>query len=275
MSPASSSLKVFITGASSGIGQALARHYARQGAVLGLIGRDTGRLQCLAASLPLPHAVRCYAVDVRDTATLRHAAQDFITQFGCPDIVIANAGISVGVHTEEAADLPGFEAIMDTNWLAMVATFQPFVALMRARKHGVLAGIASVAGVRGLPGHGAYSASKAAVIAYLESLRVELRRDGVGVVTIMPGYIRTPMTDGNPFPMPFLMDAERFARKAAGAIARRKRFAVYPWQMRIAAALLYAMPRWLYDALFARAPRKPRAAHTPASGNDRSHGSGA
>lgn len=261
MPPASAALRIFITGASSGIGLALARHYAAEGAILGLVGRNSERLQALAQSLPHPHAVQCYALDVRDAAALQAAAQDFITRFGCPDIVIASAGISAGVHTADAADLPGFQAIMQTNWLAMVATFQPFVDLMSERRSGTLVGVASVAGVRGLPGHGAYSASKAAVIAYLESLRVELRAHRVGVVTLVPGYIRTPMTDGNPFPMPFLMDVDRFARKAAGAIARRKRFAVYPWQMRVVAALLAGVPRWLYDRLASRAPRKPRAAN--------------
>lgn len=262
--------KVFITGASSGIGRALAQHYARQGAVLGLVGRDAQRLQSVVDTLPHPHAAHCYVADVRDTAALRNAARAFIDHFGCPDIVIASAGISAGVHTEDADDLARFEAIMDTNWLAMIATFQPFIAPMRQRGSGVLAGIASLAGVRGLPGHGAYSASKAAVISTLESLRVELRRDGIGVVTIAPGYIRTPMTDGNPFPMPFLMDVDAFARKAARAIARRRRFAVYPWPMRIVSALLHVLPRWLYDAAFARAPRKPRATanETPGKARD-------
>jgi len=130
---------------------------------------------------------------------------------------------------------------------------------MEEARHGTLVGIASVAGVRGLPGSAAYSASKAAALAYLESLRVEMRPFGVAVVTIAPGYIRTPMTAHNPYPMPFLMDAERFAEKAAGAIARKVRFAVFPWPMRIVATLLGCLPRWLYDRLFENAPRKPRA----------------
>jgi short-subunit dehydrogenase len=130
---------------------------------------------------------------------------------------------------------------------------------MTEARRGTLVGIASVAGVRGLPGSAAYSASKAAALAYLESLRVEMRPFGVAVVTIAPGYIRTPMTAHNPYPMPFLMDADRFAEKAAGAIARKVRFAVFPWPMRIVAALLGCLPRWLYDLVFEKAPRKPRA----------------
>ncbi|WP_025249945.1 SDR family oxidoreductase [Pandoraea pnomenusa] len=257
MATHTTSPKVFITGASSGLGEALARHYAAQGAILGLVGRRGDKLADLAATLPHPHAVHCYAVDVRDALALRAAAGDFMARHGVPDIVIANAGISHGVNTEDAADLPHFASVMDTNWMAMVATFSPFVAPMRARKRGTLVGIGSVAGVRGLPGHGAYSASKAAAMTYLESLRVELRADKVAVVTIAPGYIRTPMTDGNPFPMPFLMDADKFARKAAAAIARGKRFVVLPWQMGIVACAMRRLPRWLYDRLFARAPRKP------------------
>ncbi|GAB3629743.1 short-chain dehydrogenase [Pandoraea terrae] len=260
MATETQSPKVFITGATSGIGEALARHYAAQGAILGLVGRRGERLAELAESLPHPHAVQCYALDVRDTRALRAAAADFMARHGCPDIVIANAGISHGVHTEDPEDLQHFEAVMATNWLAMVATFGPFVGPMRARRSGALVGIASVAGVRGLPGHGAYSASKAAAATYLESLRVELRGDKVGVVTIAPGYIRTPMTHGNPFPMPFLMDVDKFARRAAHAIARRKRYVVLPWPMGVVAWLMRRLPRWLYDAAFARAPRKPRLA---------------
>ncbi|MDN4575870.1 short-chain dehydrogenase [Pandoraea cepalis] len=258
MATHTTSPKVFITGASSGLGEALARHYAAQGAILGLVGRRGDRLADLAASLPHPHAVHSYALDVRDALALRAAADDFMARHGVPDIVIANAGISHGVTTEDPADLPHFASVMDTNWLAMVATFSPFVAPMRERKHGTLVGIGSVAGVRGLPGHGAYSASKAAAMTYLESLRVELRAAKVAVVTIAPGYIRTPMTDGNPFPMPFLMPPDTFARKAAAAIARRKRFVVLPWPMGVVACVMRCLPRWLYDVLFARAPRKPR-----------------
>ncbi|WP_087690032.1 SDR family oxidoreductase [Pandoraea sp. PE-S2R-1] len=268
MATHTASPKVFITGASSGLGEALTRHYAAEGAILGLVGRRGDKLADLAATLPHPHAVHCYALDVRDAIALRAAAEDFMSRHGTPDIVIANAGISHGVNTEDPADLPHFASVMDTNWMAMVATFSPFVGPMRAVKRGALVGIGSVAGVRGLPGHGAYSASKAAAMTYLESLRVELRADKVAVVTIAPGYIRTPMTDGNPFPMPFLMDADKFARKAASAIARRKRFVVLPWQMGLVACLLKCLPRWLYDMAFAKAPRKPRMADRQKAADD-------
>jgi short-subunit dehydrogenase len=129
---------------------------------------------------------------------------------------------------------------------------------MKSRKQGTLAGIASIAGFRGLPGAAAYSASKAAAISYLESLRVELAGSGVSVVTICPGYIATPLTGGNPYRMPFLMNADVAARKIADAIARRKRFYVLPWQMAVVGWFMRRLPRSLYDSLFSRAPHKPR-----------------
>jgi short-subunit dehydrogenase len=251
-------LKVFITGASSGIGRALAAEYARRGAILGLVARRADALAEFRQSHP-DCSISIYAADVRDAAALAQAARAFIDAHGLPDVVIANAGVSRGVLTGEG-DLDTFRDVMDTNYFGMVATFEPFAAAMRAARRGTLAGIASIAGVRGLPGSGAYSASKAAALAYLESLRVEMRPAGVRVVTIAPGYIRTPMTDHNPYPMPFLMDPARFAAKTADAIAHGRAFAVFPWQMRVAAALLRALPRWLYDRVFENAPHKPRAA---------------
>ncbi|WP_206954852.1 SDR family oxidoreductase [Trinickia acidisoli] len=252
-----SPLKVFITGASSGIGLALAGEYARQGATLGLVARRLDALAQFARRFP-QLSISIYSADVRDEASVARAASQFISEHGLPDIVIANAGISKGVATGHG-DLATFREVMDVNCFGMAATFEPFAKSMAETRRGTLVGIASVAGVRGLPGSGAYSASKAAALAYLESLRVEMRPFDVAVVTIAPGYIRTPMTAHNPYPMPFLMDAERFAEKAAGAIARKSRFAVFPWPMRIVATLLGCLPRWLYDRLFEKAPRKPRA----------------
>jgi len=189
---------------------------------------------------------------------LARAAAAFIARFGPPDVVIANAGVSRGTLTDEAGDAVAFREVMDINVLGMVHTFAPFVASMRSARRGALAGIASVAGFRGLPGAGAYSASKAAAIAYLESLRLELTGSGVAVVTICPGYIATPMTAGNPYPMPFLMSVNRAAGKIARAIARRRRFYVLPWPMAIVGWMLRILPRPLYDLAFAHAPRKPR-----------------
>lgn len=248
--------RIIVTGASSGIGAALVHHYAKSGATLGLIARSKSALEQLAAQLSTPHQI--YSVDVRDARGLRAAAADFITRYGCPDIVIANAGVSTGTLTELPEDLAAFKDVLDINVVGMVHTFQPFIGAMRAAGGGTLVGIASVAGFRGLPGAAAYSASKAAAIAYLESLRVEMRTSGVKVITICPGYIATPMTAQNPYPMPFILSADASARQIASVIDRGKSFAVIPWQIAIVARLMRALPNWLFDRLFSNAPRKPR-----------------
>ena len=248
--------KVFITGASSGIGAALARHYAAQGATLGLAARRAAQLQTLAATLSTQ--VSIYPLDVTDGAALAAAAQEFILRHGVPDIVIANAGISAGTRADLAADIGVLSRIMQTNVVGLATTLQPFVAPMRERGSGTLVGIASVAGFRGLAGAGAYSASKSAAITWLEALRLELHGSGVHVVTICPGYVATPLTAVNRHPMPFLLEAPEAARRIARAIGAKKRLAIIPWQMRLIFFFLRRMPNWLYDRLFARAPRKPR-----------------
>lgn len=249
-------LRVFITGASSGIGEALARHYAALGAVLGLAARDAQRLQALAGSLPTQAQV--YALDVTDSAALAAAAGDFCACHGAPDIVIANAGISAGTRGELAADIAVLTRILQTNVAGMAATLQPFIAPMRERRSGTLVGIASVAGFRGLAGAGAYSASKAAAITWLESLRLELHGSGVAVLTICPGFVATPLTARNRNPMPFLLQAPEAARRIARAIAAKKSLAVIPWQMRLVFLFLRRLPNRWYDRLLARAPRKSR-----------------
>lgn len=249
-------MKVVISGASSGLGLALAHHYLERGATVAAIARRGDLLQTLAEQFP--EQVQVYALDVRDAAALQAAAQDFIARYGTPDIVIANAGVSIGTLTRHAEDNDVFQQVMDINVMGAVKTFQPFVEAMRAAGRGRLVGIASVAGFRGLPGAGAYSASKAALISYLESLRIEMRGSSVKVVTICPGYIRTPMTDINPYPMPFMLEAREAARRMARVIERGKSFAVVPWQMALVGRVLKLLPDWLYDALFSRAPHKPR-----------------
>lgn len=195
---------------------------------------------------------------MRDAAALGAVAADFVSRHGPPDIVIGSAGVSYGTLTEFAADCATFREVMDVNVLGLVHTFQPFVAAMRARGSGSLVGIASVAGVRGLPGAGAYCASKAAAMRYLEGLRVELRGSGVRVTTIAPGYIATPMTSRNPYPMPFIIAADDAARRFARAIAAGSSYAVIPWQMAIVARVLALIPDALYDRIAAKAGRKPR-----------------
>lgn len=251
--------RVFITGASSGIGAALAREYAARGASLGLLARRRPLLEELAASLSHPERHRIYAADVTDHDAVAAAAADFIAAKGGADIVIASAGISHGTLTERPADLAVFDAVFATNVNATVATFAPFIASMKAQQGPRrLVGIGSVAGIRGMRGAGAYCASKAAVHSYCESLRLELRASGIKVVTIAPGYIDTPMTRKNRFPMPFLMPAERFAAQALDVIARGSSYRVLPWQMGVAAKLLRLLPNPLFDLAFSRAPTKQR-----------------
>ncbi len=257
------SQSVVITGASSGLGLALARHYLERGAIVAVVARRAEPLQTLSAEFP--GKVFCYALDVRDASAIQHAAEDFMARAGVPDIVIANAGVSRGTLTEYAEDIDVFQQVLDINVQGMVKTFQPFIAPMRAnsspdkgRLGGVLVGIASVAGFRGLPGSGAYSASKAAAISYLESLRVELCDSGVKVVTICPGYIKTPMTDVNPYPMPFILEPADAAQRMARVIARGCSFAVVPWQMGLVGRAMKLLPNWLYDLILKNATYKPR-----------------
>jgi hypothetical protein len=248
--------RIVITGASAGIGEALARHYAAADTVIGLVARRREPMQALASSLPGRFEV--YALDVADGAAMERAAREFCSRHGAPDLVIANAGISVGTHGDELADVDKLRRVLEVNVLGLAATLAAFAPAMRAEKRGVLCGIASVAGLRGIPGAGAYSASKSAAIKWLEALRVELAGSGVSVVTICPGYIDTPMTRVNRYSMPFLLPADEAARRFARAIAARRRLVVIPWQMAIVSVLLRLAPAWLYDRLAARAPRKPR-----------------
>jgi NAD(P)-dependent dehydrogenase (short-subunit alcohol dehydrogenase family) len=258
-------MKVFITGASSGIGAALVRAYAALGAECALVARRADALETLRNSLPHPDAHRSYAVDVTDADALAAAAAHYMAARGVPDVVIAGAGISHGTDTGDPRDLAIFRRIVETNVIATVATFTPFIAAMK--KAPVPDGgrrlvvIASVAGVRGIPGSGAYSASKAAAISYAESLRVELRDSPIRVVTIAPGFIDTPMTAGNPYRMPFLMPADRFAERAVRAIASGTSFIVIPWPMGWIARLLRILPNAVFDAVLARKGRKPRITH--------------
>jgi hypothetical protein len=245
-------VRIVITGASSGIGAALARHYAAEGVVLGLISRRKVDAKSLAGQ------VVSYAIDVTDEPALAAASQDFIRRFGAPDLVIANAGIASGTEGADLRDVAKLKKILETNVAGLAATLAAFAPAMREAGRGTLAGIASVAGFRGLAGNGAYCASKSAAITWMESLRAELYRSGVSVVCICPGYIDTPMTQVNRFRMPFLLAPDEAARRIARAIAKKHRLAVIPWQMALVSVLLRAMPGWLYDRLASRAPRKPR-----------------
>jgi short-subunit dehydrogenase len=250
---------VFITGASSGIGQALAARFYRAGYRLALVARRGHEVQAWAQVQGLD-AARCavYTADVRDIAGITGAGQACMAAQGLPDVVIANAGISIGMDTAVLDDIEVMRATYETNNIGLAATFQPFVSAMRARRSGTLVGIASVAGIRGLPGHGAYCSSKAAVISYCESLRGELRPSGVKVVTLGPGYVATPLTSKNRYGMPFLMQPDAFADKAFKAITAGVSYRVIPWQMGVVAKLLRALPNALFDRVLAGRPRKHR-----------------
>ena len=258
--PPSSSPLVFITGASSGIGQALALRFYQSGYALALVARRTQEMTDWAQAQGLDAARwRVYGADVAVMDSIIAAGQLCMQTQGLPDVVIANAGISVGVDSSSRSDLDDMARTFATNNLGLAATFHPFIAAMAQRRSGVLVGIGSVAGIRGLPGHGAYCASKAAVIAYCESLRGELKADGVQVVTISPGYIDTPLTRQNRYSMPFLMPVDKFSDQAFAAITAGDSYRVIPWQMGIVAKLLRGLPNWLYDKALAGRPRKKRS----------------
>jgi NAD(P)-dependent dehydrogenase (short-subunit alcohol dehydrogenase family) len=195
---------------------------------------------------------------VTDEKALQQAARDFVARFGAPELVIANAGISAGTAGEALDDIGKLRRVLEVNVVGLAATLAAFAPAMRRAGRGTLAGIASVAGFRGLGGNGAYSSSKAAARIWMESLRTELHGSGVSVVCICPGYIDTPMTRVNRFRMPFLISADQAAPRIARAIAARRRVAVIPWQMALVSVVLRVLPGWLYDRLAAKAPRKPR-----------------
>ncbi len=250
---------IFITGASSGIGQALAARYAQAGWRLALVARRTEVLQAWVASQGLgSDRAAIFGADVADTEQIVAAGRRCIAECGLPDVVVACAGISVGMDTAVRADLDVMRELFAINNIGLAATFHPFLAPMRERRRGTLVGVASVAAIRGLPGHGAYSASKAGVVAYCESLRVECRGSGVSVVTLLPGYVATPLTARNSYSMPFLMEPEAFAERAFRAIEAGTSYRVIPWPMGLLAKLLRLLPNRLYDRLLAGRGRKPR-----------------
>ena len=254
---------VFITGASSGIGQALAMAYLQKDWRVAVVARRMDALRTWANETTQhlgleADRIGVFGADVQDADSIISAAEQCIAQMGLPDVVIANAGISLGVDTAEREDLAVMRQVMDTNVLGMAATFHPFIRGMQARGSGNLVGIASVAGIRGLPGHAAYCASKAAVISYCESLRGELRASGVQVTTIAPGYVATPLTARNRYPMPFLMRAEAFALQALRSIDKGTTYQVIPWPMGIVAKLLRALPNTVFDRVLKGRPRKHR-----------------
>ena len=250
---------VFITGASSGIGQALAWRFYQSGYSLALVARRTQEIEQWAVAKGLARErYRVHGADVSVVDSIVSAGRACLAVQGVPDVVVANAGISIGVDTSERADIDVIARTFAVNNVGMAATFHPFMEAMVRRGSGAMVGIGSVNGIRGMPGHGAYCASKAAVISYCESLRVELRASGVKVVTICPGYIDTSLTRGNRYSMPLLMPPSEFADQSFAAIEAGKSYRVIPWQMGVVARFLRILPNTLFDKLFAGRPRKRR-----------------
>jgi len=246
-----------VTGACGGLGQALARELLGQGARVALVGLNEERLLALEALAP--DRCRVYRPDVTDAAAMTAMAHDWMGAQGVPDLVIANAGVAGGFDTEQAADLPVMRRMLEINLLGVATTFHPFLGAMRdTPRPTALVGVASIAGWRGLPGNGAYCASKAGLIAYLQSLRAELRPTAVRVHTVSPGYLRTPLTAGNRFAMPGLMEPQAAARALLAGVAAGREQVVLPRRLGWLANGLNALPARWHDALLLRQPRKPR-----------------
>jgi len=233
--------------------------YAQAGWRLALVARRTSEVEAWAHAQGLASGRwAVYAADVQQTDSIVAAGAACIARQGLPDVVVACAGISVGMDSAVRGDLDVMRDVFAINNIGMAATFHPFISAMRERRSGTLVGIASVSAIRGLPGHGAYCASKSAVVAYCESLRGECRADGLRIVTLLPGYIATPLTAKNPYSMPFLMQPEAFAARAFRAVQAGSSYRVIPWQMSVVAKLLRILPNTLFDRLMAGRGRKPR-----------------
>ena len=251
---------VFVTGASSGIGQALARRFYQAGYSLALVARRTAEVEQWASAAGMDkRRYQVYHAELSVIDSIVSAGRQCLERQGVPEVVVASAGISIGVDTEHREDIDVIARTFAVNNVGMAATFHPFVGPMKQRGSGTFVGIASVNAIRGIPGHGANCPSKAAVVNYCESLRGELRSAGIKVVTICPGYVDTPLTQGNDYSMPFLMSAVAFSDRAFRTIESGVSYRVIPWQMAILAKLLRLLPNFLFDRLLAGRSRKRRA----------------
>jgi short-subunit dehydrogenase len=243
---------VLITGASSGIGRSLAVELARRGATLGLVARRADVLQEIFGEVEGAggHAL-ALPVDVRDAEAMRAAADRLRASFGHVDLLIANAGVGA---TTDVKDLRADEVakVININVLGAVNSVTAVLPEMIERGQGHLVAISSLAGYRGLPKSGAYSASKAAVSAFFESLRLDLLGTGVDVTIIHPGFIKTPLTAGRHAQMPFLMELQDATRKIVYAIEARKKSYAFPWQLASLVRAAMLMPNFLYDRIAAR-----------------------
>jgi NADP-dependent 3-hydroxy acid dehydrogenase YdfG len=234
--------RIFLTGATAGIGAALAEAYAADGITLGLVARREDRLEQMAKTLGAQGCrVLTYVADVCDAAHMEQVAMTFCEAAGGVDLVIANAGISAADKILDG-NPAGVSNMFRINVEGVVNTLFPMVPAMVAQGSGHLVAIGSVAGFRGLPGKGGYSATKASVKILMDSYRPLLRGHGIRATTICPGFVASELTAKNPYPMPFIMPAEKAARLIQGAISRGASTYIFPWQMRMLVPLLKRVP---------------------------------
>ncbi len=242
-----------ITGASSGIGAALAGELSRRGWAVALLARRQDLLEEVRATLATPSvALPC---DVTDAAAVERAVRQAEATLGPIDLAVANAGVGIPGHATKFK-LADADRTIRVNVLGMMNLFAAVILPMVERRSGRFAGIASVAGLRGLPTSAAYSASKAAMQTFLESSRIELAPYGVGVTIVNPGFIATPMTEKNRFRMPFLMQAGPAAKKIADGLERGKRVVEFPRPMSVLMRVMRHLPDPLYDRLTAPYARR-------------------
>jgi len=245
---------VFITGASSGIGEAIALELARKGAVLGLVARRENELRSLAERCEAEGGVARYLpCHVTDATAVRNAADELRQEFGKIDVMVANAGIGGNNAETRALQPEAVKKVIDINLLGAANAVYAVLPEMLERRRGQIVGISSLAGVRGLPGSAAYSASKAGMTAFFESVRLDTAHKGVSVTIIQPGFIRTPLTSARAAKMPFLMELEDAIPYFIQAIEKKKKFAVFPWQLATLVRAGKLMPAWMYDRVAGRA----------------------
>lgn len=245
---------VFITGASSGIGSEMARQLAAKGASLGLLARRREMLDELSAEVSANNSVaRVFAADVTDEAAVQAAAKTLRNEFGRIDVLIANAGIGGGaVHAKDLSS-KDFARVIDVNVIGAVNSISAVLPQMIERNSGHLVAISSLAGYRGLAKSASYCASKAAMTALFESVRVDLRGTNIHVTTINPGFIKTPLTSGRAAKMPFLMELPDATLKMIRFIEQKKKIAAFPFPLSTFVRLGQIFPPWLYDRIAARA----------------------
>lgn len=245
---------VFLTGASSGIGEAVALEIAGRGAILGLLARRADLLSNLAAKCEKKGGkARWFAVDVTDSDAVQSAAGILIKEFGKIDILIANAGIGGNNKETRNLEAEAVTKVINTNLIGAVNAISAVLPQMLDRKIGHLVAISSLAAYRGLPKSAAYCASKAGLTAYFESIRLDVQPKGIAVTIIHPGFIKTPLTSGRKNEMPFLMELEDAIPLFLKAIEERRKFAAFPWQMALFAKAGKFFPVWLYDKIAGRA----------------------